>query len=166
MTWTICNQKIYHWKFTREFLSLKIYKRTRVSSRVYHSLTTYIQCQNTVITSDFYMSELEHSLSNLCSFWHSFNVSFQPLRLDIKRKLSARSDRVKSVDLHPTEPWMLASLYNGNVHIWNHESQVTNTGPQLKYYRNHRERSGSQSIYMFDPPQWQCPYLESWVIAN
>ncbi|KAJ8320558.1 hypothetical protein KUTeg_002145 [Tegillarca granosa] len=47
-----------------------------------------------------------------------------PLRLDIKRKLSARSDRVKCVDLHPTEPWMLASLYNGNVHIWNHESQT------------------------------------------
>lgn len=46
-----------------------------------------------------------------------------PLRLDIKRKLSARSDRVKSVDLHPSEPWMLASLYNGNVHIWNFESQ-------------------------------------------
>uniref|UniRef100_A0A0G2K0P9 Beta'-coat protein n=1 Tax=Rattus norvegicus TaxID=10116 RepID=A0A0G2K0P9_RAT len=38
-----------------------------------------------------------------------------PLRLDIKRKLTARSDRVKSVDLHPTEPWMLASLYNGSV---------------------------------------------------
>ncbi|XP_071805728.1 coatomer subunit beta'-like [Asterias amurensis] len=47
-----------------------------------------------------------------------------PLRLDIKRKLSARSDRVKCVDLHPTEPWMLASLYNGNVHIWNHDSQT------------------------------------------
>lgn len=46
-----------------------------------------------------------------------------PLRLDIKRKLSARSDRVKCVDLHPTEPWMLVSLYNGNVHIWNTESQ-------------------------------------------
>ncbi|XP_041377525.1 coatomer subunit beta'-like isoform X2 [Gigantopelta aegis] len=46
-----------------------------------------------------------------------------PLRLDIKRKLSARSDRVKCVDLHPSEPWMLASLYNGNVHIWNYESQ-------------------------------------------
>ncbi|XP_050693669.1 coatomer subunit beta'-like isoform X4 [Eriocheir sinensis] len=47
----------------------------------------------------------------------------QPLRLDVKRKLTARSDRVKSVDLHPTEPWMLASLYNGNVHVWNTESQ-------------------------------------------
>ncbi|XP_046850429.1 coatomer subunit beta'-like [Xenia sp. Carnegie-2017] len=47
-----------------------------------------------------------------------------PLRLDVKRKLSARSDRVKSVDLHPSEPWMLASLYNGNVHIWNIDSQT------------------------------------------
>ncbi|XP_014218703.1 coatomer subunit beta' [Copidosoma floridanum] len=47
-----------------------------------------------------------------------------PLRLDIKRKLTARSDRVKCVDLHPTEPWMLCSLYQGNVNIWNHESQT------------------------------------------
>lgn len=50
-------------------------------------------------------------------------INTMPLKLDIKRKLSARSDRVKSVDIHPTEPWMLVSLYNGNVHIWNHESQ-------------------------------------------
>ncbi|TRY95488.1 hypothetical protein DNTS_026147 [Danionella cerebrum] len=48
----------------------------------------------------------------------------RPLRLDIKRKLTARSDRVKSVDLHPSEPWMLASLYNGSVCVWNHETQT------------------------------------------
>ncbi len=48
----------------------------------------------------------------------------QPLRLDIKRRLTARSDRVKCCDLHPTESWMLASLYNGNVHVWNYESQT------------------------------------------
>ncbi|KAG8230345.1 hypothetical protein J437_LFUL000616 [Ladona fulva] len=47
-----------------------------------------------------------------------------PLRLEIKRRLTARTDRVKCVDLHPTEPWMLASLYNGNVHVWNHETQL------------------------------------------
>uniref|UniRef100_A0A0K0DCP9 Beta'-coat protein n=1 Tax=Angiostrongylus cantonensis TaxID=6313 RepID=A0A0K0DCP9_ANGCA len=46
-----------------------------------------------------------------------------PLRLDVKRKLLARSDRVKCVDLHPSEPWLLAALYNGNVHIWNYENQ-------------------------------------------
>ncbi|CAH1117705.1 unnamed protein product [Phaedon cochleariae] len=46
-----------------------------------------------------------------------------PLRLDIKRKLTSRSDRVKCVDLHPTEPWMLCSLYSGNINVWNHENQ-------------------------------------------
>lgn len=35
-----------------------------------------------------------------------------------------RSERVKSVDFHPTEPWLLAGLYNGNVFIWNHETGV------------------------------------------
>ncbi|KAJ3206133.1 Coatomer subunit beta' [Dinochytrium kinnereticum] len=39
------------------------------------------------------------------------------------RKLSNRSDRVKAVDFHPTEPWLLTALYNGNVYIWNHETQ-------------------------------------------
>eukprot|EP00286_Rhodomonas_abbreviata_P002203 CAMPEP_0181345854 /NCGR_PEP_ID=MMETSP1101-20121128/32989_1 /TAXON_ID=46948 /ORGANISM="Rhodomonas abbreviata, Strain Caron Lab Isolate" /LENGTH=841 /DNA_ID=CAMNT_0023457873 /DNA_START=220 /DNA_END=2744 /DNA_ORIENTATION=+ len=47
-----------------------------------------------------------------------------PLRLNIRRKLTSRSDRVKSVDLHPDEPWMLCSLYNGTVHMWNWQSQT------------------------------------------
>ncbi|KAL3633027.1 hypothetical protein CASFOL_026011 [Castilleja foliolosa] len=47
-----------------------------------------------------------------------------PLRLDIKRKFAQRSERVKSVDLHPTEPWILASLYSGTVGIWNYQTQT------------------------------------------
>jgi len=46
------------------------------------------------------------------------------LRLDVKRKLSVRSDRVKCVDIHPTEPWILVTLFNGHAHIYNHETQV------------------------------------------
>ncbi|KAI9304445.1 coatomer WD associated region-domain-containing protein [Cunninghamella echinulata] len=46
------------------------------------------------------------------------------MRLDVKRKLLSRSDRVKNVDLHPTEPWVLASLYSGHVYIYNYETQV------------------------------------------
>ncbi|KAI9311723.1 coatomer WD associated region-domain-containing protein [Dichotomocladium elegans] len=46
------------------------------------------------------------------------------MRIDIKRKLLSRSERVKSVDLHPTEPWVLASLYNGHVYIYNYETQA------------------------------------------
>lgn len=45
-----------------------------------------------------------------------------PLRLEIKKKLSARSDRVKCVDLHPTEPWVLSALYSGNVYLWDTDS--------------------------------------------
>lgn len=52
-----------------------------------------------------------------------FSFHLQPLRLDIKRRLTSRSDRVKCVDLHPTEPWMLCALYNGHVHVMNYENQ-------------------------------------------
>ncbi|KAJ5172629.1 hypothetical protein N7492_005222 [Penicillium capsulatum] len=45
------------------------------------------------------------------------------MRLDIKRQLFARSERVKGIDFHPTEPWILTSLYSGHVYIWSYESQ-------------------------------------------
>ena len=47
-----------------------------------------------------------------------------PLKLEIKKLLSARSDRVKSVDFHPTEPWVLAGLYSGAVMIWDYTTQA------------------------------------------
>ncbi|WIA18293.1 hypothetical protein OEZ85_009758 [Tetradesmus obliquus] len=47
-----------------------------------------------------------------------------PLRLDVKKQLVQRTDRVKGVDLHPTEPWLLANLYNGNVYIWNYNDST------------------------------------------
>ena len=31
-----------------------------------------------------------------------------------------RSTLLRSVELHPTEPWILANLYSGNIYIWNH----------------------------------------------
>ncbi|KAH8915778.1 Coatomer, beta' subunit [Atractiella rhizophila] len=45
-----------------------------------------------------------------------------PLLLDVKRKFRARSARVKSLDFHPTEPWLLAGLYTGHVYIWHSET--------------------------------------------
>jgi coatomer subunit beta' len=47
-----------------------------------------------------------------------------PLKLNIKKVFSQRSERVKSVDIHPTEPWALSALYNGHVTIWNFETQT------------------------------------------
>lgn len=45
------------------------------------------------------------------------------MRLDVKRQLFARSQRVKGIDFHPTEPWILTTLYNGHVFIWSYETQ-------------------------------------------
>ncbi|KAH8880251.1 putative coatomer subunit beta [Thozetella sp. PMI_491] len=45
------------------------------------------------------------------------------MKLDVKRQLLARSNRVKGIDFHPTEPWILTTLYSGHVHIWSFETQ-------------------------------------------
>ncbi|CAF3825458.1 unnamed protein product [Rotaria sp. Silwood1] len=45
------------------------------------------------------------------------------LCFDGKRKLSFRSDRVKCVDIHSNELWILATLYNGHAHIYNYDTQ-------------------------------------------
>jgi coatomer subunit beta' len=45
------------------------------------------------------------------------------MRLDVKRQLFARSERVKGIDFHPTEPWILTTLYSGAVNIWDYTKQ-------------------------------------------
>ncbi|KAF2805527.1 Coatomer, beta' subunit [Mytilinidion resinicola] len=45
------------------------------------------------------------------------------MRLDVKRQLFARSERVKGIDFHPTEPWILTTLYSGHCHIWSFATQ-------------------------------------------
>jgi coatomer subunit beta' len=47
-----------------------------------------------------------------------------PLKLDIKKKLSSRSDRVKVVELHPTQPWVMSGLYNGNIMVHDYNTQT------------------------------------------
>lgn len=35
-----------------------------------------------------------------------------------------RSERVKGVEIHPTEPWLLTNLYNGSVVIWDYQNNA------------------------------------------
>lgn len=39
------------------------------------------------------------------------------------------SDRVKCIDMHSTEPWILTSLFTGKVYIWNY-----NTGDVVRQW--------------------------------
>jgi|TARA_B110000091_G_scaffold210169_1_gene252587 coatomer subunit beta' len=47
-----------------------------------------------------------------------------PLRLAVKVKLQKRSERVKWIDVHSTEPWILTALYSGRLFIWNYETET------------------------------------------
>jgi len=56
------------------------------------------------------------------------------MKLDVTKQFSTRSDRVKGIDFHPSEPWILTTLYNGKVEIWSYATnsivksiQVTDT---------------------------------------
>lgn len=46
------------------------------------------------------------------------------MKLDVTKQSSTRSERVKGIDFHPLEPWILTTLYNGKIEIW---SYATNT---------------------------------------
>ncbi|XP_052175859.1 coatomer subunit beta'-2-like [Diospyros lotus] len=48
----------------------------------------------------------------------------RPFTLKFEREFDQRSERVKSLDFHPTEAWILVSLYSGTLCIWNYHSQV------------------------------------------
>ena len=39
------------------------------------------------------------------------------LKFEVKKKHITRSERVKSVELHPDLPWVLSALYSGNITI-------------------------------------------------
>ncbi|OMO54136.1 hypothetical protein CCACVL1_28026 [Corchorus capsularis] len=47
----------------------------------------------------------------------------QAQSIKFEKEFIQTSERVKSVELHPTKPWVLAALHSGNVCIWNYHLQ-------------------------------------------
>lgn len=52
--------------------------------------------------------------------------SSQALALHVETKFSIQTARVKCVDLHPDQPWVLATLHTGEAHIYDYVTQVEN----------------------------------------
>ena len=50
----------------------------------------------------------------------------KPLKFEIKKKMKSRSERVKCIELHPELPWVLVSLYSGNITIYDYSNEVGN----------------------------------------
>lgn len=61
---------------------------------------------------------------SLHAMWNLWAPIHDLLTSDHKRQLFARSERVKGIDFHPTEPWILTTLYSGHVYIWSYETQA------------------------------------------
>lgn len=51
--------------------------------------------------------------------------------MEIEKQHVQKSERVKSLDIHPTEPWILVSLYTGTVQRWNYQSQTVEKNYQV-----------------------------------
>ncbi|GJU93724.1 coatomer subunit beta'-2-like protein, partial [Tanacetum coccineum] len=78
--------------------------------------------------------DIERAFGVLQGRWHiicqsarawTINKLRRGSTFEIKKTFDQKSERVKSIDLHPTEPWVLIGLYSGNVNIWNYHTQVT-----------------------------------------
>ncbi|TKY48141.1 Coatomer subunit beta'-1 [Spatholobus suberectus] len=48
----------------------------------------------------------------------------QTLSFEFEHEFVQNTERVKSVDLHPTEPWILLGLYSGTISVWNYQTKT------------------------------------------
>jgi coatomer subunit beta' len=47
------------------------------------------------------------------------------MKFELKKFLVAKSGKVKSVDFHPTFPWVLVGLFSGSIIIYDYNTQAT-----------------------------------------
>lgn len=75
---------------------------------------------------------------------------------------------MKSVDFHPTEPWILASLYNGNVYIWNYKTQNLVKSFEVTDLPGSLPRSDGWSAHPFIFSVRTCKFIprKQWVITG
>ena len=52
------------------------------------------------------------------------DTNLQSKRTEIKKLLFNRSDRVKAVDFHPTENWIVCGLYSGKAYLYDYVTQA------------------------------------------
>ncbi len=47
------------------------------------------------------------------------------MKFELKKFLVAKSAKVKSVDFHPSYPWVLVGLFSGSIIIYDYNTQAT-----------------------------------------
>ncbi|BAT91583.1 hypothetical protein LR48_Vigan05g214800 [Vigna angularis] len=74
----------------------------------------------------------------------------QTLSFEFENEFVQNTERVKSVDLHPTQPWILLGLYSGTVSIWNYQT-----------------KSEEKSLKVSESPVRSAKFIarENWIVA-
>lgn len=57
------------------------------------------------------------------------------LRLEIKKKMLERSPRVKAIDFHPLNTWVVFGLYSGTLSLYDYSNNVRTFTYRLPYVR-------------------------------
>lgn len=77
---------------------------------------------------------------------------------------------MKSVDLHPTEPLLLTTLYNGTIFIWNYAKEVWLILCFIwyLYYVNISQKELYKSIEVNDNPLRCCKWIpnKNWIVVG
>ncbi len=47
------------------------------------------------------------------------------MKFELKKFLVAKSGKVKSIDFHPSFPWVLVGLFSGSIMIYDYNTQAT-----------------------------------------
>ncbi len=59
-------------------------------------------------------------LAKFCAWGFGFLCVVLLLLFTMLAKLETKSNRVKGLSFHPTRPWILASLHNGIIQLWDY----------------------------------------------
>jgi coatomer subunit beta' len=105
----------------------------------------------------------------------------------IQRQLFARSERVKGIDFHPVEPWILTTLYSGmywivldirtfahhnsptgHVYIWSYETQVCSADSSLRKATTDNPQAIVKTFELTDVPVRAGRFVarKNWIVCG
>lgn len=72
----------------------------------------------------------------------------------MKLKFEAKSARVKGISFHPSKPWVITGLHNGEIQIWDYNMKINVAKFEVSHnlFRDMRERAEASTFtlsYLF-----------------
>ncbi|GAB2222327.1 hypothetical protein Drorol1_Dr00013539 [Drosera rotundifolia] len=86
--------------------------------------------------------------------------------LDVQVDFTHKSARVKSLDVHPTNPWILTSLHSRTVSIFDYKTKVVLKSIDITHKPGEWESSTNLSCFMFINSSYNTNILTFFLFSN